>query len=93
VYELEPALILEAFRNIQLGKMLKSQDEAISTSYPKRRRPVDSEIDPSKSLLELIDEIRASDPEEFPAFFYHHGQKVFIKLWRDMKPSDEFDLL
>jgi methionyl-tRNA formyltransferase len=93
VYEKEHSLIIEALYNLDDGKTPTPQDEAASTSYPKKRKPEDSEIDPSKPLIELINEIRASDPEDFPAFFYYHGQKVSVKLWRDLKKSDEFDLL
>lgn len=93
VYETEPALIIEALRNLDFGKTPYHQDEAISTSYPKKRKPEDSEIDPSKPLVELINEIRSSDPEDFPAFFYYHGQKVCVKLWREAKTTDTLDEL
>lgn len=93
VYEQEPSLIIEALHNLDLGKPKTIQDEAVSSTYPKKRTPLDSEIDPTKPLLELFNVIRASDSEEFPAFFYHHGVKVYIKLWREAKPADELDLL
>lgn len=93
IYEKEPSLIMEALRNLDLAVAPTPQDEAVSTSYPKKRKPEDSEIDPSKPLIELLNEIRASDYEEFPAFFYYHGEKVCVKLWRNLKPLDEFDLL
>ena len=93
VYEKEPSLIIEALRNLDLGKIPYHQDEAAATSYPKKRKPEDSEIDPTKPLLELFNEIRASDPEDFPAFFYLNEQKVCVKLWRENKPADSEDEL
>jgi hypothetical protein len=44
-------------------------------------------------MLELWNEIRACDPDDYPAFFVIHGQKVCIRLWRPEKPEDEFDLI
>ena len=42
-------------------------------SYFRKRTPVDSEIDPNKTISEQFDLIRVSDPERFPAFFKLHG--------------------
>lgn len=91
VYEKEPSLIIEALRNLDLGLVPYPQNEEFATNYPKKRKPEDSEIDPKKPLIELFNQIRASDPDDFPAFFYLNGEKVCIKLWRQKKPIDSED--
>jgi methionyl-tRNA formyltransferase len=83
VYAKEPELMLEALDRYERGIQPIDQDETLATEYPKRRWPSDSEIDSSKPLAELFDEIRAADPDEFPAFFFHRGEKVFVRLWRE----------
>ena len=88
VYGKEPALVVKAMRSLDDGIIPTHQNEALATSYPKVRKPEDSEINPNKSLLELFNEIRATDPKEFPAFFYYHGAKVNVKFWRDSKLAD-----
>ena len=93
VYETEPSLIIVALHNLDRGDTPRPQNEGASTSYAEKRRPEDSEIDPSKPLIELINEIRASNCEEFPAFFRYQGQKVCVKLWRANKPLDSEDEL
>lgn len=88
--QLEPHVILEALRRIQDNDIsLQPQDRASATTYPNRRTPEDSEIDPNESLLVLYNKIRACDPESFPAFFYLDGQKVCVRLWRPDKKRDE----
>lgn len=52
-------------------------DEA--TYYPKRT-PQDSQIDPHKSISEQFDLIRLCDPNRFPAYFEHMGQRYILKL-------------
>jgi len=91
VYASEPELIMEALLKLDIGKLPVTQEEKKSSNYPKKRTPNDSEIDPSKPLIDLVNEIRASDPEDFPAFFYYHGKKVCVKLWRENKPPEFFD--
>lgn len=86
----EPKAIVRALRMVLQGDLrFTAQDESQASSYLKRRTPADSEIDPRRSLLELFDQIRACDPDAFPAFFHIHGQKVCIRLWRSQRPSDE----
>jgi methionyl-tRNA formyltransferase len=91
VYAAEPDLVLEALERLAQGEPLVEQIEAEATEYPGRRTPEDSKIDPTRSIEELFDFIRACDPVEFPAFFYLEGQKVCVKLWRPDKPEDEED--
>lgn len=57
-----------------------------------KRTPEDSEIDPNKSIISLFNTIRAFDPENYPAFFYIEGEKVFIKLWTERTNKKPFEL-
>jgi methionyl-tRNA formyltransferase len=91
VYASEPQLVVDAVAAISAGIKSWPQDESCATEFPKKRTPVDSEIDPSRPLSELFDQIRSCDPEDFPAFFIHKGQKVCIRLWRPEKFRDEAD--
>jgi methionyl-tRNA formyltransferase len=47
------------------------------------------EIDPNRSLVDLFNEIRACDPDDYPAFFRMGGEKVCIRLWRPERPPDD----
>lgn len=58
------------------------QTEGVST-YHERRTPKDSEIDVSKSLSSQFNLLRVCDPNRFPAFFYHKGQRYKIKIEKD----------
>jgi methionyl-tRNA formyltransferase len=93
VYASEPELIKLAFRHLDANLPLIIQDEKTSSTFPRKRKPEDSLIDPQKSVLELFDFIRACDPEEYPAFFYVDGQKVCIKLWRPERTLEDFDTI
>lgn len=69
------------------------QDERKTKIIAKRRKPSDSEIDPSKSLNELFDNIRACDKDRFPPFFYVEGEKVYVKIWRDTQDkANQYDI-
>ena len=84
--DLEPIAAARAIGKIMAGDASFSpQDHEQATTYLERRTPRHSEIDPEKPLSELYDKIRASDPENFPAFFYVDGQKVCVRLWRPTK--------
>lgn len=48
--------------------------------YYRQRTPADSELDPDKSLAELMPLLRVSDPHRFPAFFYYRGRKYTLHL-------------
>jgi len=91
VYAGEPQLVVDALRAIAASIEPQPQDERIATEFPKKRTPANSEIDPTRSLSELFDQIRSCDPDDFPAFFMHEGQKVCIRLWRPEKSNDESD--
>ncbi len=83
--------VLEDISNSSLHAQIQNDNEA--SEFFQARTPKDSEIDPNKSLADLFYEIRAYDPELYPAFFYVNGQKVYIQIHRKDKPKDEFDMI
>lgn len=92
--EFEPNVLCKAVSMIKSGSFTPlPQDHSLATVYTHMRTPVDSIIDQSKSLADLIDDIRACDAEDYPAYFFHHGEKVCVKLWRPEKDANEMDLL
>ena len=93
VYSQEPELVLNAMIALENGARALPQDESQASEFPRARVPEDSKIDPSRPLTDIVNLIRACDPDEFPAFFEYHGQKVGIKLWRLKKPLDESDMI
>lgn len=56
-----------------------------------RRTPADSRLDPSKSLAEQFDLLRAVDNQRYPAFFDHRGHRYLIKIETIGSTDDESD--
>ncbi|MBA2712093.1 MAG: hypothetical protein H0U55_00850 [Rubrobacteraceae bacterium] len=91
--EFEPEVVVEALALYGSGRAnLTRQLDVDVPQYPDRV-PEHSEIDPTRPLIDLYDEIRAADPERFPAYFFVAGQKVCIRLSRPGKPDDELDMI
>lgn len=61
----------------------KPQSDLISPTYYPMRTPKDSEISPFKSIEEQFDNLRVSDKNRFPSFFYLYGKKFKILIERD----------
>lgn len=90
--DLEPVAIREALDLVRAGNLrFRSQREDEATSYPKKRGPEASRIDPSRPLLELVNEIRACDPDGFPAYFDYHGQQLCVRLSRTTRPEGDHE--
>jgi methionyl-tRNA formyltransferase len=69
------------------------QSEKEATLYTHKRTLKDSFIDWNEPLRELYNEIRACDPEDYPAFFFVDGRKVCIRMWRLDKFEDGKDMI
>lgn len=92
--ECEKETVLEALRLIESNNVkYRKQDESLASTYNYMRTPKDSLIDCTKPLIELYNEIRACDAEDYPAFFYIGEEKVCIKMWRASKPDGEEDMI
>lgn len=92
--ELEPELLARVVERIRTGdRSAQPQDESLASTFDRARNPKDSEIDPNNSLIELYNQIRAADPDEYPAFFFVNGEKVCVQMWRPDKPDSEWDMI
>jgi methionyl-tRNA formyltransferase len=92
-YAAEGEALIAAAELLAEGGRGEAQNEAAASEFHALRKPEDSQLDANRPLADLVDEIRACDPDDFPAFFFHHGEKLCIRLWRPEKPEDEEDLL
>lgn len=92
--EFEPGVVVEALSLLATHgvQVAQPQTAAAKPNLP-NRVPAHSELDPGKPLIELMDKIRAADPDHYPAYFYVEGHKVCVRLWRPGKPPEEADLL
>lgn len=52
-------------------------------SYYRRRRPVDSCLNPSKTLHELFNLMRVSDNNRYPAYFEINNKRYFLKIYEE----------
>lgn len=91
---LEPSVVVDALA------LYEAKGEAAFRPQPSpplplrpNRIPAHSELDSGRALRDLVNDIRAADPDAYPAYFYHHGEKVCIRLWRPDKPAEEADLI
>lgn len=53
------------------------------SSYFRKRRSSDSEIDIEKSIMSQFDLLRTVDNIRYPAFFYHKGYKYVLKIEKE----------
>jgi len=60
--------------------------QGVPTYYP-RRRPLDSRLDPAKSIAEQFNLLRVVDNDRYPAFFEYLGQRYRLKI--EKVPEDE----
>lgn len=92
-YEFEPDVVLEALAMLEGGTARFEPQEPIDVPQCPDRTPEHSQIDPSRPLSESFDAIRAADPDNYPAYFFHEGERVCIRMWRPDKPDEEHDLI
>lgn len=90
--EFEPEVVVEALAELESGSFRLVAQTPDHSSLP-NRVPSDSELDVSLPLNELINKIRASDPDRYPAYFIYAGEKVCVRLWRPDKDDSEADMI
>lgn len=58
------------------------KQEGAESFYP-RRTPKDSEIDPTKPLIEQMNLLRVCCNKEYPPYFYHQGRKYILNVFKE----------
>lgn len=58
------------------------QDDRAATHYS-RRTPVDSRLDPEKSIAEQFKLLRVVDTDRFPAWFEYRGKRYLVRIEKD----------
>lgn len=91
--EFEPSVVVEALDGYETGALRFVPQDASRAVLKTNRSPANSELNSSIPLRDLVNKIRASDPDRYPAYFFLNGEKVCIRLWRPDKPEAEFDLI
>ena len=92
-YAFEPSVVVDALAMLERGDAEFAPQEAADAPLYPDRAPEHSEIDSRRPLIEVFDEIRAADPDRYPAYFLVDGERVCIKLWRPDKSDEEHDLV
>jgi methionyl-tRNA formyltransferase len=52
----------------------------LQESLYRKRVPEDSRIDPQRPLVEAFDLLRIADPDRYPVFFDHRGQRYRLRI-------------
>ncbi len=65
---------------IESGGSITSYKQVGDSSYYKKRGPLDSEIDTSDTIINQFNLLRVCDPDRYPAYFYHKGEKFLLKI-------------
>jgi methionyl-tRNA formyltransferase len=61
------------------------QTDAMEATYYPKRKPQDSQLDPNKTIAEQFNLMRICDPNRFPAFFMHLGERYIVKLEKSVE--------
>ena len=72
-------LIVKLFKNIHKIKKIKQRGNG---NYVRKRTPLDSLLDPNKTIRDQFNLLRCCDNEKYPAFFYYKKKKYIIKIYK-----------
>lgn len=89
IREIQAKKTLELCYNflVNYSKIIPQKQTGIETFYPKRT-PKQSELDPTKPLNDLFNQLRIASNDSYPAFFHHQGEKYIIKIIKEKNPSN-----
>lgn len=78
LFEAEMDLMTFAIENFDT--ITPKAQPSTGATYYRKRDPMDSQLDPSRTIAEQFDLIRVCDPQRFPAYFDHRGHRYVLKL-------------
>jgi len=71
--------IVEILTELNNVGSLSLHEQVGEPTWNPRRTPRDSELDPNKTIAEQWNIMRATDNDEYPAFFKLHNKKVILR--------------
>lgn len=63
---------------------VQARPQSGEPSYYRKRSPVDSELDPHRSIAEQFDLLRVVDNELYPAFFRYRDREYVLTIWKPL---------
>ncbi|RGP41829.1 Methionyl-tRNA formyltransferase [Altererythrobacter insulae] len=72
---------------VQVSERPNGRKQEGDSTWYRRRRPADSELDPQKSIAEQFNLLRIVDNESYPAFFDLQGHRYILKIERVSEES------
>lgn len=88
LFAAELALMDYAVANLD---SVRPQPQRGEPSHYRRRLPEDSRLDPERSLAEQFNLLRVADPDRYPAFFDHLGQRYAVRISKMEPPADSHE--
>jgi methionyl-tRNA formyltransferase len=83
LFNAELTLVSWACEQIDNAEALPQLKINNTKNYCRQRTPNDSELDPDRSISSQLNLLRVCDPNRFPAYFYHNGQKYIVTVTRE----------
>ena len=62
---------------------VKSKKQSGKGNFNKRRYPKDSQLNINKSIKQQFNNLRISNNELYPSFFYLKGKKYIVKIYKE----------
>ncbi|RLA47494.1 MAG: UDP-glucuronic acid dehydrogenase [Gammaproteobacteria bacterium] len=78
LFRAELLLMTQAIEQFELIKPVGQ--EGHPGAYMPKRSPVNSQLDPHKTIAEQFDLLRVVDSQKYPAFFDYRGKRYIVKI-------------
>lgn len=78
LFEAEISLMTQAVE--QFASIVPEQQKGDHGPYMVKRTPMDSRLDPHKTIAEQFDLLRIVDSQRYPAFFDYRGMRYSLKI-------------
>ena len=78
LFTAELLLMTRAIEKFELIKPVRQKGQ--SGAYMPKRLPVNSQLDPDKTIAEQFDLLRVVDSQKYPAFFDYRGKRYIVKI-------------
>lgn len=75
-------LIIKFLKKYPFNKGIKQKGRS---TYYKKLTHKDDEISIHKNIYQLFDQLRVNNYKQFPNYFFIHGKKIYLKIYKTIK--------